>query len=209
MNRALVTGNAPALVRAAAEACGLPCCVADGPDPLDRARAALGGWPDLLICVTGPTTDDRLDDDDGLDDAVLRVPRDLAALTRDFARHVAAAGSDADGPRPMGQIIHVIDQPPNSATPDQASLAMAAASLVAMVRIGAQQLAPRLRVNAIVPADHPARVRGGDAHAGLVTADIRLPRAPGALAPSLRFLIDTPSITGQVLQLRSGARHPG
>ncbi|SEN20120.1 hypothetical protein [Palleronia pelagia] len=209
MTHALVTGNAPALVRVVAGACGVPCCIADGPEAMERARAELGNWPDLLICVTGTTTEDRLDDDKGLDDAVLRVPRDLAALSRAFARQALPPGNDADGPRPMTQIIHVIDQPPNSATPDQASLAMAAASLVSMVRIGAQQFAPRLRVNAIVPADHTAHVRNGDAHAGLVTIDSRLPLTSEDLAPSLRYLIATPSITGQVLQLRSEPRGSG
>lgn len=188
--RALVTGNAPTLMQAVVEA--LEADVILGAD-MRAASHTLGGALDLLICVTAPSGPDRIADltATGWDTAQAAL-RDAAFLSQEFAAQ-APQGS---------QIIHVIDQPPQVATAQFTSAAIAAEGLRALTRISARQLAPKVRVNAIAPARHASQIRGGPREADLAAQDRQLGLPPQSLRATLAYVIGATAMTGETMTLQ-------
>lgn len=167
------------LISACAKALGPPTCVIN--------NAARYEW-DTLATLSGETWQAHLD-------VNLRAPVFLAQA---FAKTVPA-GTE-------GNIINIIDQKVLRPNPDYFSYTIAKSALAAATLTMAQALAPRIRVNAIAPGP-VLRSQGQsqadfeqECRATLLQRRVR----PDDVTAAIRFLLDTPSVTGQIIALDSG-----
>jgi NAD(P)-dependent dehydrogenase (short-subunit alcohol dehydrogenase family) len=125
----------------------------------------------------------------------LRAP---LVLSQAFARRLPA---DREG-----LIVNILDQRVWRPTPEFFSYSLSKAALWEATRMSAQALAPRIRVNGIGPGPTLQSVHQ-DAAAFAAEAQatpMRRPVAPGEIAQALRYLIDAPSVTGQMIAVDSG-----
>jgi NAD(P)-dependent dehydrogenase (short-subunit alcohol dehydrogenase family) len=122
----------------------------------------------------------------------------------DGARTQAFAGALPDGVE--GNVVNILDQKVLRLTPDYFSYTIAKAALWSATQMMAQALAPKIRVNAIAPG--PVLKHEGQSQSTFERecGATPLQRAVSAedVAGAVRFLIETPSITGQVIALDSG-----
>jgi NAD(P)-dependent dehydrogenase (short-subunit alcohol dehydrogenase family) len=125
----------------------------------------------------------------------LRAPLVLAQA---FARRLAAGRE--------GLIVNILDQRVLSLTPDFFSYSLSKAALWDATRMLAQALAPRVRVNAIGPGPTLQSVHQDRAAFEAEARATLLGRAvsTGEIAQALRYLIDAPSVTGQMIAVDSG-----
>jgi NAD(P)-dependent dehydrogenase (short-subunit alcohol dehydrogenase family) len=125
----------------------------------------------------------------------LRAPLVLAQV---FARRLPA--------RIEGQIVNILDQRVWRTTPDFFSYSLSKAALWEATRIMAQALAPRIRVNAIGPGPVLASTHQSAADFAAEATGTPLGRAatPAEVAQALRYLIDAPSVTGQMIAVDAG-----
>lgn len=105
-----------------------------------------------------------------------------------------------------GNIINIIDQRVWRLTPKFFSYTIAKSSLWTATRTMAQELAPRIRVNAIGPGPTAQNVRQSEAdferqYEGVL---MKSPTNPDDIAAAISFIIATPSFTGQMLALDGG-----
>lgn len=134
----------------------------------------------------------------------LRAP---VALSRAFAE----ALPDGAG----GSIVNILDQRVRNLTPHYLSYSVSRAGLWAATRVLALELAPRIRVNAIGPG--PTLASEAEGEEAFRRERARLPLAggpgPGDVAGALLYLLDAPSVTGQMILTDGGQhlgwRHPG
>ncbi len=129
----------------------------------------------------------------------LRAP---FVLTQDFARALA------DGS--VGNVINIIDQRVWNLTPHFTSYTLSKAGLWAMTQTTALALAPRVRVNAIGPGPVLPSVRQSDADFRRQWRALPLgrPASPEEVAAAVRFILDAPAMTGQMIAL-DGGQHLG
>jgi NAD(P)-dependent dehydrogenase (short-subunit alcohol dehydrogenase family) len=105
-----------------------------------------------------------------------------------------------------GNIINVIDQKVLRPDPDFFSYTVAKSALWTATQLLAQALAPEIRVNAIAPGPVlPSLKQSEDefareCHATLLGHGVDL----GEVTAAVRFLLETPSVTGQMIALDSG-----
>jgi NAD(P)-dependent dehydrogenase (short-subunit alcohol dehydrogenase family) len=172
--------DAPAaLIETCAETLGLPTCLIN--------NAALYSW-DSLATLDGESWQAHID-------VNLKAP---IFLTQAFARVLPE--------REQGQVINLIDQKVLRLDPEHFSYTIAKAALWAATQAMAQALAPRIRVNAVAPG--PVFKSEGQSQdefereccATLLECAVDA----GDVAAAIRFLIDTPSITGQMIALDAG-----
>ena len=125
----------------------------------------------------------------------LRAP---LLLARAFADGLAA-GAD-------GNIVNIIDQRVWRPTPRFLSYTASKAGLWTVTRTLAQALAPRIRVNGIGPGPVLANARQGEAAFSAQVRAVPLGRGPdmAELQRAIRFIVETPSLTGQMLALDGG-----
>ena len=125
----------------------------------------------------------------------LRAP---VVLAQAFARRLSA-------PR-RGLIVNILDQRVWRPTPEFFSYSMSKAALWEATRLMAQALAPRIRVNAIGPGPTLASIHqdegdfGREAQATLMGRPVE----PAEIGQALRYLIDAPSVTGQMIAVDAG-----
>ncbi|MEO1719956.1 MAG: SDR family oxidoreductase [Pseudomonadota bacterium] len=119
-------------------------------------------------------------------------------LSQAFAR---ALPTDA-----TGNIVNIIDQRVLRPTPEFFSYAMAKAGLWNATRMMAQAFAPRIRVNAVGPGPVLANDHQGAADFAAEVAATPLGRTtpPDEIAAAVRFILDAPSMTGQMIALDAG-----
>ncbi|WP_349357797.1 SDR family oxidoreductase [Stappia sp.] len=119
-----------------------------------------------------------------------------------LAQEMAARLPDGD----TGLIVNVIDQRVWKLTPQFFSYTLSKAALWTATRTMAQALAPRIRVNAIGPGPTLANTRQQPEDFEKQAARVPLGRGPGLaeFPRTVRFLWDTPSITGQMIALDGG-----
>ena len=169
----------PKLVADCAASLGPPVCLINNAARFEH---------DTLATLEGETWQAHLD-------ANLRAP---IFLTQAFARIMP------DGVE--GTVINVIDQKVLRPNPDYFSYTVAKAALWSATQIMAQALAPRVRVNAIAPG--PVLNADGRSESAFEReyGETLLQRAVGTddVPRAVRFLLETPSITGQILALDSG-----
>ena len=166
---------------------------------MEEAFATLPG----LCCLINNAS--RFEHDTALDfttegwaahlDVNLRAP---ALLARDFAGQCP--------PERQGVIINIIDQRVWKLTPDFFSYTLSKAGLWTMTRTLAQALAPSIRVNAIGPGPTLASPRQTGEGFDRQCAALPLERGPGLdeICAAAHFILDTPSMTGQMIALDGG-----
>ncbi len=167
------------LIAACTEALGPPICLIN--------NAARYEW-DALSSLEGDTWQAHLD-------VNLRAPVFLAQ---------AFANTLPEGAE--GNIINILDQKVLRPDPDYFSYTIAKSALAAATQTMAQALAPRIRVNAIAPG--PVLKSQGQSQADFDqecrATLLQRPVSPDDVTAAIRFLLDTPSVTGQIIALDSG-----
>lgn len=105
-----------------------------------------------------------------------------------------------------GAIVNIVDQRVWRLTPQFFSYTATKAGLWAVTRTMAQALAPRIRVNAIGPGPVLASIHQTAADFAQEVDATLLGRAtpPEEIAAGVRFILDAPSMTGQMIALDSG-----
>lgn len=105
-----------------------------------------------------------------------------------------------------GNIINIIDQRVWRPTPMSFSYAAAKAALWATTQTLAQALAPRIRVNGIGPGPVLRSIHQSDEQFARQASATLLNRAtkPEEIAAAIRFILDAPSMTGQMIALDAG-----
>ena len=118
----------------------------------------------------------------------------------------AFAGQVPDGIE--GNVVNLLDQSVWRPTPDNYSYQISKAALAAVTERLAQALAPRIRVNGIAPGPVlPSTYQTEDGYRRLVEST-PLRRAPELteFGRTIRYYVETRSITGQVIALDGGQR---
>ena len=124
----------------------------------------------------------------------LRAP---FVLTQAFARQVPAGG---------GAVVNLLDQRVWALTPHFISYTVSKAALWTLTQTLALALAPTVRVNAVGPGPALPSVRQSPEHFARQWSGLPLarPAAPAEIAAAIRFLLDAPSITGQMIAVDGG-----
>ena len=166
---------------------------------IGRAEAALGPVT-LLVNNASLFIDDRLQtfDVETLDAHMainLRAPALLAQ---------ALAARLPDGR--TGCIVNILDQRVWRPNPQFFGYSLSKAALWHATRTMAQALAPRTRVNAIGPGPTLGSVHQAPGEFEQEAAGTPLGHSvsPDEIAAALRYLIDAPSVTGQMIAVDSG-----
>ncbi|HTJ56366.1 MAG TPA: SDR family oxidoreductase [Devosiaceae bacterium] len=200
--------NAAALVAAIHSAGGSAAAVrADFTARSERAgliAAAAEIFGPLSVLVNNASVFERdsiADVDEALWDSHFAVHAEAPVfLARDFAAQLP--------PGTEGNIVNIIDERVLHLSPAYLSYTLSKATLWAATQTLAQSLAPRIRVNAIGPGPTLPHKRQTEAQFRATSARTPLGRGtmPGEVADALMFLLNAPSITGQMLAL-DGGRH--
>ncbi|HET6389174.1 SDR family oxidoreductase [Hyphomicrobium sp.] len=105
-----------------------------------------------------------------------------------------------------GNIINIIDQRVWNLTPEFFSYTISKAGLWTATRTLAQALAPRIRVNAIGPGPVMRSIHQTDEDFLRESQSTLLQRGASAqeIAETVRFILATPSLTGQMIALDGG-----
>jgi NAD(P)-dependent dehydrogenase (short-subunit alcohol dehydrogenase family) len=105
-----------------------------------------------------------------------------------------------------GNIVNIIDQRVLKLTPVMPSYTLTKAALWAATQTMAQALAPKIRVNGIGPGPTFPNPYAKDPGMTKEIAGLPLlrPVDPADFGRAIRFIVDTPSMTGQLLLLDSG-----
>jgi len=167
------------LVPACVEALGAPCCLINNASEFHL---------DTLETLTRDLWHQHLDIN-------LKAPVFLAQA---MARHLAEGCE--------GNIINIIDQRVWNLTPDFFSYTISKAGLWTATRTLAQSLAPRIRVNAIGPGPVLRSVHQTEADFAAECASTLMGRGPSPkeIADAVRFILDAPAMTGQMIALDGG-----
>lgn len=125
----------------------------------------------------------------------LRAP---FVLSQAFARSLPA---DAEG-----VIVNLLDQRVWNLTPHFVSYTLSKAGLWTLTQTLALAFAPRIRVNAIGPGPTVPSPRQSAAQFVRQVASVPLQRGPSLdeMTGALRFILSTPSLTGQMIALDGG-----
>ncbi len=170
-----------------------------GAEVMRKAVAALGP----VTCLVNNASVFLEDDITTVDPAVwdrqfavnLRAP---VLLAQAFA---AALPADR-----TGCIVNLIDQRVLAPTPRFLSYGIAKSGLYAATRMLAQALAPRIRVNGIGPGPVlPSIYQTAESFAAEVESTLlRRATPPEEIAATVRYILDAPSLTGQMIALDAG-----
>jgi NAD(P)-dependent dehydrogenase (short-subunit alcohol dehydrogenase family) len=119
-----------------------------------------------------------------------------------LAKAFAAALPEGKG----GNVINIVDQRVWKPTPRFLSYALAKSGLWNATRTLAQALAPRVRVNAIAPGPTLKNVHQSDEDFRRQCEATILGRGttPEEIAQAVRFILDAPAMTGQMIALDGG-----
>lgn len=120
-------------------------------------------------------------------------------LARDFAAQLP--------PNTEGNIVNLIDARVFDLTPAYTSYTLSKAALYAATRTMAQSLAPRIRVNAIGPG--PTLPEAGQSlhefEQRIAQLPLQVPATLDEMVGALRFILSSPSMTGQMIALDGGS----
>jgi NAD(P)-dependent dehydrogenase (short-subunit alcohol dehydrogenase family) len=120
-----------------------------------------------------------------------------------FLSQAFAAALPADR---NGNIVNLIDQRVRKLTPHFVSYTLSKAGLWTATKTLAQALAPRIRVNAIAPGPTLPNVRQRQEDFAKESGATLLGHGPEPeeIAAAVRFILDAPSLTGQMIALDGG-----
>jgi NAD(P)-dependent dehydrogenase (short-subunit alcohol dehydrogenase family) len=129
----------------------------------------------------------------------LRAP---FVLSQAFARQLPA--------EEPGCIVNILDQRVWSLTPHFTSYTLSKAGLWTLTQTLAMALAPRIRVNGIGPGPTLKNDRQSEEHftAQWENVPLQRPTAPEEICHAIRFILDAPALTGQMIAL-DGGEHLG
>jgi NAD(P)-dependent dehydrogenase (short-subunit alcohol dehydrogenase family) len=164
----------------------------------------------LIVAAPGPLTllvncaslfeDDRIDSltPQSWDAAMAANLRGPVLLSQAFA---AALPTDRHG-----LIVNIVDQRVLRPTPQFFSYAVSKAALWSATQMMAQGLAPRIRVNAIAPGPTLPSIHQSQATFAAETGAVLLGHgaSPDEIGQALAYLIDAPSVTGQMIAVDGG-----
>ena len=121
-----------------------------------------------------------------------------------FLLSQALASSLSDGT--TGNIINIIDQRVLKLNPQYMSYTLSKSGLWTLTRTLAQSLAPTIRVNAIGPGPSLVSVHQSDADFNREYTSVMLGKGPELkeIANTIAYILDTPSMTGQMIALDGG-----
>jgi NAD(P)-dependent dehydrogenase (short-subunit alcohol dehydrogenase family) len=152
----------------------------------------------LLVNNASVFEDDRIDtlNPESWDAHMAVNLRSPVLLAQAFARQ-APAGS---------LIVNIIDQRVWRPTPQYFSYAVSKGALWHATRMLAQALAPRIRVNGVGPGPTLPSAHQTEADFAAEAERVLLQRraTPDEIALAMRFLIDAPSVTGQMIAVDGG-----
>jgi NAD(P)-dependent dehydrogenase (short-subunit alcohol dehydrogenase family) len=119
-------------------------------------------------------------------------------LAQAFARQVPAGR--------QGNIVNLVDSRVWRLKPEYTSYAVSKSALWALTQMLAMELAPGIRVNAIGPGPVLPNARQSAAHFARQCAATPLGRGatPEEIASAVRYLVDAPGVTGQMIALDGG-----
>jgi NAD(P)-dependent dehydrogenase (short-subunit alcohol dehydrogenase family) len=125
----------------------------------------------------------------------LRSPLMLAQV---FARRLPAGRE--------GLIVNLLDQRVLKPSPEFFSYSLSKAALWDATKMLAQALAPHIRVNGIGPGPTRPSVHQTQAEFDAEARSTLMghPVSPAEIAAALRYLIDAPSVTGQMIAVDAG-----
>ncbi len=143
------------------------------------------------------------DDIGSLDVAAWHRQIDLNVAAPVFLAEAFAAVLPGDA---SGNIVNIIDQRVWKPVPGFLSYQVSKSALLAATIAMAQTLAPRIRVNAIGPGPVLPSPRQSQAEFDGVVSTLPLQRGPelAEFGQTIRHLVETPSITGQMIALDGG-----
>ena len=123
-------------------------------------------------------------------------------LTQAFAAQVPAGEA--------GNVVNIVDQRVLNLTPHFTSYTVSKAGLWALTQTLALALAPSIRVNAVGPGPVLPSARQTEDQFSHQWSQVPLARPvdPAEIARALRFILDAPSMTGQMITL-DGGQHLG
>jgi len=110
-----------------------------------------------------------------------------------------------------GHIVNILDQRVLNPQPAFFSYSLSKSALWAATQMLAQALAPRIRVNGVAPGPTLASIHQ-DAQAFEAEARATLlghASSPAEIAQALRYLIEAPSVTGQLIAVDAGQHLAG
>jgi NAD(P)-dependent dehydrogenase (short-subunit alcohol dehydrogenase family) len=169
----------------------------------DELPALIGAAPGpltLLVNCASLFEDDRIDSltPATWDAAMAANLRGPVLLSQAFA---AALPADR-----QGLIVNIVDQRVLRPTPQFFSYAVSKAALWAATQMMAQGLAPRIRVNAIAPGPTLPSIHQSQATFDAERAAVILGHGatPDEIGQALAYLIDAPSVTGQMIAVDGG-----
>jgi NAD(P)-dependent dehydrogenase (short-subunit alcohol dehydrogenase family) len=169
-------------------------------DDLRSLIAAAPGPLTLLVNCASLFEDDRIQSvtTEGWDAAIATNLRAPVLLSQAFA---AALPVDR-----QGLIVNIVDQRVLRPTPQFFSYAVSKAALWAATQMMAQGLAPRIRVNAIAPGPTLPSIHQSQAAFDAETGAVILGHGatPDEIGQALAYLIDAPSVTGQMIAVDGG-----
>lgn len=174
-------------------------------DIAEQLFAQLPEPPVVLVNNASRFVEDRLEALDlGEWETHLAVnARAPALLIRAFAAALPAPA--------RGLVVNLSDAKLRSLNPDFFSYTVSKVALAGVTELAARALAPRIRVNAIAPA--VTLVSGPQSRENFAAAHVLNPLGRGVevahLVAALRYLLHTPSVTGETLTLDSGQRFLG
>lgn len=105
-----------------------------------------------------------------------------------------------------GGIVNIIDQRVWNLPPDFTSYTLSKAGLWTLTQTMALALAPRIRVNAIGPGPTlpSARQSQHDFEQQYKAIPLKRPASPAEICAALRYLLDAPAVTGQMIAVDGG-----
>ena len=105
-----------------------------------------------------------------------------------------------------GSVINILDQRVWNLTPFFTSYTLSKAALWTLTQTLAMALAPRIRINAVGPGPTLPSPRQTEEHfvAQWSSMPLGRPVAPREICEAVRFLLDAPSITGQMIAVDAG-----
>jgi NAD(P)-dependent dehydrogenase (short-subunit alcohol dehydrogenase family) len=154
-------------------------------------------------CLINNASEFMLDSAETLNEATWDAHLDINLKAPVFLAQSVVKHLPDDEP---GNIINIIDQRVWKLTPDFFSYTISKAGLWTATRTLAQGLAPRVRVNAIGPGPTLRSVHQTDSDFEAETRSTLLKTGPSPqdIAAAVRFILATPSMTGQMIALDDG-----
>ncbi len=175
---------------------------------LDRAEAAIGPITAVVNNASVFEEDDALSADAESWQRHMSINlRAPFVLTQALARKLA----DATEENPVsGAVVNIIDHRVMNPTPYFTTYTLSKMALWDMTRMLARAMAPTVRVNGVGPGPvlKSTRQSDDDFRRQWSAQPLARPVAPAEIASAVRFLLDAPSVTGQMIAVDSG-QHMG